>query len=224
MTLLDAIAARHSVRSYNDQALPVAVIESLKREIDRANANGRINMQLILNEPRAFKGILAYGKFSGVTDYIAVVAPKGDEASFAAGYWGEELVLIAQTLGLNSCWVGLSYRHIRNTVAMTPGERIAAYIALGYGTTQGKAHRTKTPEEVSNATPDSPAWFTAGVEAALLAPTAVNQQKFRFELQPDGSVRALPGRSLIGYTHIDLGIACRHFEIGAAPHTVEWSR
>lgn len=215
MTLLEAISVRHSVRSYTDRPLDAAAIDTLRVAIAEANSAGNLHMQLILDEPRAFTGLLAYGKFKGVRNYIAVVAPKGDRGSFAAGYWGEELVLLAQTLGLNTCWVGLSYRKIRDTVAIAPGERIAAYIAIGYGSDPGKTHRIKTPEQVSNVAPDSPQWFKDGVNAALLAPTAINQQKFHFDLQTDGSVNASPGHSLVGYTHIDLGIACRHFDIAS---------
>jgi hypothetical protein len=59
-----------------------------------------------------------------------------------------------------------------------------------------------------------------GVEAALLAPTAVNQQKFEFILHDDNRVEAIAKFSLIGYAHLDLGIAKYHFEVGAgqSPH------
>ena len=97
------------------------------------------------------------------------------------GYYGEHLVLFAQTLGLNTCWVGLSYSKVPGTYVLDEGEKIACYIALGYGETQGVGHKIKTVEQVSNASDVTPSWFRKGVEAALLAPTAVNQQKFSFE-------------------------------------------
>jgi hypothetical protein len=80
---------------------------------------------------------------------------------------------------------------------------------------------------VSNVSEDIPDWFRGGVEAALLAPTAVNQQKFSFEFLPaeDGQlprVLAKKGFSLIGYTHMDLGIAKYHFEIGAGKENFQW--
>lgn len=79
---------------------------------------------------------------------------------------------------------------------------------------------------MSNASDITPSWFRKGVEAALLAPTAVNQQKFSFEyVGMSGNrpqVRANKGFSMIGYTQIDLGIAKYHFEIGAGMDNFEW--
>ena len=142
------------------------------------------------------------------------------------GYYGEHLVLLAQTLGLNTCWVGLSYKKIPDTYVLEEGEVIKAYIAIGYGETQGASHKIKTVEQVSNATDVTPSWFKKGVEAALLAPTAVNQQKFSFEYVGMNNnrhqVRANKGFSMIGYTQMDLGIAKYHFEIGAGKENFIW--
>ena len=106
------------------------------------------------------------------------------------------------------------------------GEKIACYIAIGYGETQGVGHKIKTVKQVSNASDITPSWFKKGVEAALLAPTAVNQQKFSFEYVGTSNnrqqVRAKKGFSLIGYTKMDLGIAKYHFEIGAGEVNFEW--
>jgi hypothetical protein len=49
------------------------------------------------------------------------------------------------------------------------------------------------------------------MEAALLAPTAMNQQKFYFELQPNGDVKVTCGKGF--YTKLDIGIVKYHFEI-----------
>ena len=157
---------------------------------------------------------------------IAVVNQKGNlHVQLRVGYYGEHLVLLAQTLGLNTCWVGLSYSKVPGTYVLEEGEKIACYIAIGYGETQGVGHKIKSVEKVSNASDATPSWFRKGVEAALLAPTAVNQQIFSFEYVgvKDGrhQVCAKKGFSMIGYTRMDLGIAKYHFEIGAGkeiPH------
>ncbi|MBQ7685797.1 MAG: nitroreductase, partial [Bacteroidaceae bacterium] len=134
--------------------------------------------------------------------------------------------LLAQTLGLNTCWVGLSYKKIPNTYVLDEGEVIKAYIAIGYGETQGSNHKIKIVEQVSNASEITPLWFKRGVEAALLAPTAVNQQKFSFEYvgmnDNRHQVRAKKGFSMIGYTQMDLGIAKYHFEVGAGKEHFDW--
>ena len=151
---------------------------------------------------------------------------KSDDLDERVGYYGEQLVLLAQTLGLNTCWVGLSYSKVPGTYVLDEGEKIACYIAIGYGETQGVGHKIKTVEQVSNISDITPLWFKKGVEAALLAPTAVNQQKFTFEYigmrNNRHQVRAKKGFSMIGYTQMDFGIAKCHFEIGAGEVNFEW--
>lgn len=229
MTLLEAIQARHSVRVYKEQPLTDADAQALQEKIAEVNREGHLHIQLIRNEPKAFLGPFArYGKFSGVTDYIVMIGKNTDDLDERIGYYGEQLVLFAQTIGLNTCWVGLSYTKIPGTYILDEGEKIACYIAIGYGETQGVKHKIKRIDQVSNVSDDSPEWFRRGVEAALLAPTAINQQKFFFELLPDQPAqpaRVLAKRlfSIVGYTQMDLGIARYHFEIAAGPENFQWA-
>ena len=229
MTLEEAIKARHSVRAYKAQPLAEDIVKVLEKEIEAQNRQGHLHIQLIKNEPKAFQGKLAkYGKFSNVTNYLVMAGQKADDLDERIGYYGEHLVLLAQTLGLNTCWVGLSYSKIPGTYVLEEGEVIKAYIAIGYGETQGVGHKIKTVEKVSNASDITPSWFRKGVEAALLAPTAVNQQKFFFEYIPakdskSAQVIAKRSFSLIGYTQMDLGIAKYHFEVGAGKESFEWA-
>ncbi len=227
MTLQEAVKARHSVRAYINKPLAGDVVKVLEEQIAEFNGKGDLHIQLILNEPKAFQGTLAkYGKFSNVTNYLVMAGKKADDLDERIGYFGEHLVLLAQTLGLNTCWVGLSYSKVPGTYVLDEGEKIACYIAIGYGETQGVTHKIKTIGQVSNVSDNTPSWFKKGVEAALLAPTAVNQQKFSFEYAgvKDGihRVHANKGFSMIGYTKMDLGIAKYHFEIGAGKDNFEW--
>ena len=227
MTLLEAIQARHSVRAYREQPLADETVRVLAEKIAELNQEGRLHMQLIQNEPKAFQGTLAkYGKFRNVNNYIVMAGKKSDDLDERVGYYGEQLVLLAQTLGLNTCWVGLSYSKVPGTYVLEEGEKIACYIAIGYGETQGVGHKIKTVEQVSNVSDITPSWFKKGIEAALLAPTAVNQQKFSFEYVGTSNnrhqVRAKKGFSMIGYTKMDLGIAKCHFEIGAGIDNFDW--
>ena len=227
MTLLEAIEARHSVRAYKNLPLSEDIVKVLEEEIAKLNREGQLHIQLILNEPKAFQGTLAkYGRFRNVTSYIVMAGRQAHDLDERVGYYGEHLVLLAQTLGLNTCWVGLSYSRVPGTYVLDEGEKIACYIAVGYGETQGVGHKIKTVEQVSDVSDITPSWFRKGVEAALLAPTAVNQQKFSFEYlgMKDNrhQVRAKKGFSLIGYTRMDLGIAKYHFEIGAGKENFDW--
>ena len=220
--LTEAIKTRHSVRQYLNKAIDADTLGALQTEIAACNKEGKLHFQLVTDEPKAFNGFMAhYGKFSGVTSYIALIGRKGDDLEEKCGYYGERLVLRAQQLGLNTCWVAMSYRKIPGAFAVDEGEKLTVVIALGYGKTQGTAHKSKMTEQVcGNTAADTPGWFVAGVEAALRAPTAMNQQKFRFSYA-DGKVTAAPGKGF--YTMVDLGIAKYHFEIGAGKENFRWA-
>ena len=227
MTIQEAIEARHSVRAYKDLPLSEEIVKLLEDELVKLNNEGQLHIQLICNEPKAFQGTMAkYGKFRNANNYLVMAGKRADDLDERIGYYGEHLVLLAQTLGLNTCWVGLSYSKVPGTYVLEEGEKIACYIAIGYGETQGVGHKIKTVEQVSNASDITPSWFKKGVEAALLAPTAVNQQKFSFEYVGMNNnrhqVRANKGFSMIGYTQMDLGIAKYHFELGAGTDNFDW--
>ena len=226
MTLQEAITARHSVRKYIDKEIPADIVTVLQDKIAEYNKVGNLNIQLVLNETRAFTGMLSYGSFSGVRNYFVMVGKKGADLDERVGYYGEQLVLLAQTLGLNTCWVGLSYRKVPEAYNVGKDEGLACMIAHGDGEIRLVNQKIKTIEQVSNASDLTPAWFKRGVEAALLAPTAVNQQKFSFEYVGMSNnrhlVRAKKGFSMIGYTQMDLGIAKYHFEIGAGKNNFDW--
>jgi len=227
MTIEEAIEARHSVRAYKEKPLEEGVAQRLEEEIAKVNMRGDLHIQLIRNESNAFRGTLAkYGKFRNVTSYMVMAGKRAEDLDERIGYYGEHLVLLAQTLGLNTCWVGLSYKKIPDTYVLEEGEVVKAYVAIGYGETSGVDHRIKRVDQVSNVSDQTPTWFLEGVKAALLAPTAVNQQKFSFEyVGMNGKrhqVRAKRGFSLIGYTKMDLGIAKYHFETVAGKEQFDW--
>ena len=235
MTLLEAIQARHSVRKYTDESIPEEILAVLRDNVREINEEAGLHVQLVTDEPKAFNGfkstsgVFSYGAFSGVKNYFIMAGKKDDELDEKVGYYGEQLVLLAQTLGLNTCWVGLSYSKIPGTYELEDSEKIVCYISLGYGQTQGKAHKSKQAREISNASDLTPKWFHKGVDAALLAPTAVNQQKYFIEYLgfmnqsklPKVSAKAL--FSMVGYAKIDLGIVKYHFELGAGKENFEWA-
>lgn len=209
MELIEIMKSRHSVRQYESRPIEEekkAVLNSLIQEI---NEEHHLHIQAFYEEPKCFDSFMAhYGKFSGVSNYITLVGTKSSELEETLGYQAEKIVLKATELGLNTCYVAMT--HGKSKANINKGEKQVCLIALGYGTTQGIEHSSKPLDKVSNAKADSPSWFVEGVKAALLAPTAMNQQKFCFELQPDGKVK----RSTKGgfYTKLDLGIANYHFE------------
>lgn len=220
MDLLEAMRERHSVRRYINKPIEPETAATLEKFIEECNAESGLHIQLVKNEPKAFDGAMAhYGNFSGVTNYIAVIGRKGAGFEEKCGYYGEKIVLYAQTLGLNTCWVALTFKKVPSAYKVDRGEKLEIVISLGYGETQGKERKSKTAEEISNISASSPEWFKNGVEAALLAPTATNQQKFTLTLDGD-KVRAKAGFSY--YTKVDLGIVKYHFELGSGKDSSIW--
>ena len=224
MEPIEAIKARHSVRKYTDKPVEKAKAARIRAEIERVNQESGLNVQLVLDEPKAFSsGMWKYGQFSGVRNYLVMAGPKGREAEEKVGYFGEELVLLSQTLGLNTCWVGLTYKKIPGAFTLRDGETVHCVIALGYGTIPGIQHPLRPVTDFYESEGLPPEWFRKGLEAALLAPTAVNQQKFKFILRPGNVVEAKALFSMAGYTAIDLGIVKLHFEIGAGKDSFTWA-
>ncbi len=148
MTVQEAISARHSVRTYLTKPVEPAIVNALRAEIRACNAEGGLHIQLVMNEPMAFRGFFAhYGKFRGVCNYIVLAGKRAKDLDERAGWFGERLV--------------------------------------------------------------------------LLAPTAMNQQRFRFTLLPDDTVRAESRGG--SYSHVDLGIVKYHFQLGAGRESFRWA-
>lgn len=219
---MQAIRDRHSVRRYLPDPIPEAMTAALNEEIARCNAVSGLSMQLITEEEDAFKGFLAnYGLLSGVKNYIALVGPKGPKVDELCGYYGERIVLLAQSLGLNTCWVAGTFSRRKCGAVVEDGQKLVCVIAIGRGKTNGVQSRSKPFSAVCKAEGEMPEWFRAGVECALLAPTAINQQAFKFELIGSRAVLAKAG---VGpCANIDLGIVKLHFELGAGKENFAWA-
>lgn len=209
MKIINIIKERHSVRQYKSQPIEAEKRERLKELITECNEESGLKIQIIFDEPKCFDSMMAhYGKFSGVSNYIALVGKKDAALDEKAGYFGEKLVLAAQEMGLNTCWVAMT--HGKSAAKIGKGEKLACLIALGYGENQGVKHKVKQLSEVCNCAEHMPDWFAQGMEAVMLAPTAVNQQKFYFTL--DGGQVSAKVKGVGFYAKMDLGIVKYHFE------------
>ncbi len=210
METFELMKERHSVRQYTGKKIESEKREILNALISQINQNEGLHIQIFYDEPKCFDSMIAhYGSFKGVNNYIALVGKKSSKLDENLGYFGEQIVLKAQELGLNTCWVALN--HGKSNATINKGEKQVCLIAIGYGESSGVAHKIKSIEEVSNYKSEMPEWFLHGVEAALLAPTAFNQQKFYFELLPDNSIKTTCGKDF--YTKLDSGIVKYHFEV-----------
>lgn len=220
MDIMQAVESRHSVRSYTDKPIDKNVRAELENEIESCNRESGLSIRLVTDELEAFSGFMAhYGKFSGVRNYIALIGKKDSGLYERVGYFGERLVLRAQQLGLNTCWVALTFSKKSLKPLIKKGEKLVCVIAVGYGKNQGVQHKSKDMSKLYNSDETLPEWFMRGMRAAMLAPTATNQQKFMFSFK-NGIVSA---RATGGfYSKVDLGIVKYHFEIGAGRENFKW--
>ncbi len=203
-----------------DKPISDDIKAKLTEYVAEQNKESGLRIQVLFDEPQAFNCFMAdYGSFKNVTNYIALVGKKADDLDEKCGYYGEKIVLFAQTLGLNTCWVGMSYSKSKARFDISKCEKLCLMIALGYGENQGKPHKSKSYDDVVKSTLPAPDWFKKGVNATLLAPTAINQQKFTFFY--DG--KCVWAKAGLGFfSKVDLGIAKAHFEIGAGKENVVW--
>ena len=212
MTDLQAIQARHSVRAYQDRKIEPETAAALRELLQGLNEEYGLHMQLIEEAGGVFSGIVSkICGWSHVPSYIAMVGREGDDLDELCGYVGERVVLEAQKLGLNTCWAGI-FKRKQATAVIGEGERLALVIAVGYGVDAGHPRRSKPIGDVTDVR-EMPDWFKAGLEAALLAPTARNQQKFFFTLEDGEPAARVTGSA--PFAKLDLGIAKCHFEIGS---------
>lgn len=219
MDLIQAVKERHSVRRYTDKVIEAEIREKIDQTIEECNKEGGLHIQSVYDEPKAFDSFMAhYGKFYGVKNYVVLIGAKGQEEKI--GYYGEKIALVAQSLGLNSCWVAMTYKKIKTAFKLNEGEKVYCVVSLGYGESKGVPHKSKSFSQVAQAE-NAPEWFVNGVNCALLAPTAMNQQKFKFTLE-DGKVFVKNGLGF--YSKIDLGIAKFHFELGAGKENFVWGK
>ena len=225
-TLLEASKTRHSVRQYDSRALTAEDEAWLRGRLEEINGETGLHLQLVCGNPHAFDNFLAhYMHFKGAVNYFALVGPDSPNLDVSVGYWGELLVLEAQARGMRTCWIGGTFSKRKTEFECAAGERLSLLICIGYGLTDGRQHPVrKTVADVTRVPVgmEAPDWFVAGAEEALLAPTAIHQQKFRFALAEDGEhVLATTARG--SWTQVDLGIAKLHFELGSGKGPEVWA-
>ena len=212
MTLMEAIDARHSVRAYLDKPIPQEVRDQLDTFVSDCNKDSGLHIEVKYDDPAGFDMRMThYGVFKNVSNYIILKGVRSKDFHYICGYFGEAVVLKAQQLGLNTCWTALTFNKKRVKELVPKGETLCMAIALGYGETQGTPHKGKTMFDVIDVKGGMPEWFVAGVESALKAPTAMNQQKFCFSLE--GDQPSVKVRGIGAWSFVDLGITAYHFDV-----------
>ena len=221
MTIIEAIEKRHSVRRYLQKEITAEHRLQLENFITEINTESGLNFKLVFSDKKAFGGAFAkYGRFENVCNYIVVKGKRQNGFSEKCGYYGEKIVIFAQSIGLNTCWVGLHYKKNPLTFDIKKGEKLNLVIAIGYGKNSGAKRKSKLVEKVSNYKTGDPEWFLNGVKSALKAPTAINRQGFYFKLLKDNTVKL---KARFGpFYKTDKGIVKYHFEQSAGLDNFSW--
>lgn len=218
MDYLKLMKERHSVRKYLPKAIEPEKAAELNAYIAELNEKYDMSIRLVEGENVFDHLILGYGMIKGCNNYLYVSGKDDSALDERAGYVGEHIVLKAQDMGLNTCWVGGFFKKKRVEYTHPEGHRFVLVIAIGYGENQGSKAKTKTFDEVS-LSKDVPDWYRKGIAAVLLAPSAVNQKKWKFELIGEDKVHVTTAKGPFAIT--DVGIAKCHFELGAN-RQIEW--
>lgn len=225
MITVETIRGRHSVREYDGKPLSRAEFNALGAVVEECARESGLDIQLVGDNPEVFNVIARFGLIRGCRTHVAFVVDDGKARGVAAdeaiGYWGQKIVLAAQDMGLNTCWCALCSRK-KSRAVVASGKKIRLIIAVGHGKTQGVSRKTKSVEALSSVEcVKAPAWFAAAMEAAQLAPTAMNNQNFKITLLSDAkTVRIDAPQS--GLNVIDEGIVRCNFEIAANEAGADW--
>ena len=234
MSAIDTIRARHSVREYLGKPIGGVQLAGLRHAIIEAEQKSGLDIQLVRDNPEVFQVVARFGLVRGATASIVFCAD-GKDTDEAIGYWGQRIVLTAQELGLNTCWCALCSRK-KSKVVLRGDKKVRLVVAVGYGKVPGKARKTKPLSELYTAESGSmarvtgkgagaralPSWFATAMEAAQLAPTAMNAQNFHITLRADGKTVAARTTKEGAWSAIDLGIVRRNFEEAANETGADW--
>lgn len=219
MDLKEAMNQRHMVRKYTDKPLSAEIVKQLNDRAEKMNQSYGTSITLKTEDTRAFNALIKLILAKGVRNYFIMAGKDRPEPDERLGYCGAELMLYAQTLGLNTWWVGGTFNRKLMT-EMSSGNKVVGVIAVGYGQNQGVPHKTKTAEQVGRYDGDMPEWFRQGIDGALLAPTALAKQAFvitgagkKVSIKCDNGI----------FTGVDTGLVKYHFELGAGKDNFEWA-
>ena len=164
MDIIQAIKERHSVREYSGKKIEEEKRQKLDALIEACNEESGLHIQIRYDDPSGFDSRLAkYGKFRNVDNYIILAGSPSDDLQEKSGYYGEKIVLEAQMMGLNTCWTALTFNktNVKKSIPMI--EKLVLVIAIGYGTNQGKAHKSRSIESIMATKGEMPDWFRKGL-------------------------------------------------------------
>jgi nitroreductase len=189
-----------------------------------------------------FTGIVgSYGKIRGAPAFIAFIGKmSGASVQEETGYTGEGIILEATALGLSTCWVGGTFRRERvsSRIELGPDERVLGVTPVGYAeniqtlqdkmmTGFGRNHKRMPLSGLVRKSLDvQPEWVGKSLDAARMAPSAMNRQPWGFDVE-EKNITVFVRSNSPDFTvskRLDCGIAMMHIEVAArqSGHNGSW--
>lgn len=222
----EAIKNRISKRSYTGEPLNPQHMEQVQNIIRQLNEQSGLNIELLKDGSQAFGSMKkSYGFFKNVCSVILLKGSNDLNDLFEkVGYYGESLMLDLVDLGLGTCWVGGTYD--ADAYEIPSGEKLVCVMPVGYisdkatlvGKVMVRSHTMRKPVEdrIKSDVSPLPDWIRNGMEAVVLAPSAINRQKPHFEYENGFLSASVPNTYEMDL--VDLGIAKFHFVSESGGH------
>jgi hypothetical protein len=231
----DVIPQRRSRRQFDPfRPIPANILESLSLLCREFRPFPYARAELVVGPAdKVFRGIIgSYGRINGALAFIAFIGDmQSPHVQEEVGYTGEGIILEATALGLGTCWVGGFFKSavVKKLVQLETTEKVLAVTPVGYVPENktiaeqfmsgfARSHnRLPLSKLTDTASSFYPKWVIDSLEAARLAPSAVNRQPWRFAASSNSITVALKTGSLdLGTSQrLDCGIAMLHIEVAA---------
>ena len=238
---VEAIDERFSCRAFEKRAVEQGKADVIATDIARINRESGLHFQLYGPRDDGFVIEMNSSMFANNPPlYAALVGPDNYESQEQLGYYGEQLVLLVQRIGLASCWVASTYNQETTRAEIAAGEKLHDVIPIGYAPAKQplkqrtirsaiRARNKKLDALWNGPSPlaSAPEWIQASILAVHKGPSAANEQPVVFVQEEDGGpICATLSQQRSGQEITDLGIAKCHFELAAracgVPGTWEW--
>jgi len=229
------IETRRSRRRFYQKPLESESLSQIAIVCEKFRPFPNARSVLITESPDSvFKGAIGpYGKIKGAPAFVAFIGNMDSPNVYEqVGYTGEGIILEAEALNLATCWVaGFFKRKVVASLAnIGKKERVLAVTPVGYApelpsfeekimTGFGLTHKRRALSNLITGLdePKWPQWINSALEAARLAPSAVNRQPWRFKVSENSiTVSVNISRREYGLPkRLCCGIAMLHIEVAA---------
>lgn len=239
---LQLLHNRHSVRAFATDTIDNALLNKLKAEVTMTNTHQHgLKFKIVTGDPEPFKAFSrSYGSFINPRDYLAAVVDTAVENVYErAGYFAEQFVIKAVSLGLATCFVGGTFNEGKVKVPLRAGEKVLFVVLFGYPLGKERflskltakiTHSKKMTladffvpkENLKEALARFP-MLQRGLEGVACAPSALNKRPVRVRL--DGKEGNLSPCAFVEHPDpknlIDLGIAKFNYNFATSTEC-EW--